>query len=110
MSWKATLRVVGQVIHWVRNKLRMRRVLNQITPPSDSSAIRANTTSQANANRKRLRRTGATPPRRPTTPVAATKAPMYVPANYEVFFCCFCRFFLCGGTQSKKKRYILVLV
>ena len=52
-----------------------------MTPPSASSAIMAAMISQANATKNGLCLTGAMPPTNPTRAVAATNAPMNVPAS-----------------------------
>ncbi len=58
----------------------MRKVLNQMTPPSPNSAAMTVIKSTINASKNLLRLTGATPPQYPTRPVAATNPPMITPA------------------------------
>jgi hypothetical protein len=56
--------------------------LNQITPPSPSSASMAVTISHTKATNNILNRTGAAPPTYPTNAVVATAAPINVPAIF----------------------------
>jgi len=80
ISWKAILSGSLHVNHSVENKERIRRVLNQMIPPSDSSASTAAINRKMNANKKSLRRTGNRAPTYPTSAVPATIPPMMVPA------------------------------
>lgn len=81
MSWKAILMEGVQVwVHWSWKVLRIRRVLNQITPPSPSSAKMTAIKRTIKATKQSLRVIGPMAPTNPMIPVAATMPPRIAPA------------------------------